>query len=196
MGGGDYSPATIAWNKRHNTSAQSTKSRANKWSGLGNNRRADGIHRRIGKSLFVDGLTDQTTHLQVKNAFASFGRILGVFVQNVKRKQRRSKFGFVRFSFDSDAEVAMRRMNGSILNGATINVSLARLPQDQHTRPRPTDNQWKGVSEWGEHSKPNKGNRRSTRKEWRPLKRNSQSDYPLNYDTLFLPSIEEQDRVS
>lgn len=73
----------------------------------GSLRRAE-AGRRFGISLFVDGLRDQTSHQQLKDAFFRFGRILGVFVQKTRRRQRQSKFGFVRFNLEEDAMAAMR----------------------------------------------------------------------------------------
>lgn len=79
-------------------------------------------------------MSDHTTSHHVKSAFSKFGRISSVFVQHTRRWQRRSKFGFVRFSFEADAEVALRHMNGSTLNGVNILVSLARDSHGTHSR--------------------------------------------------------------
>lgn len=77
MGGGYYSPAADSRRKWRATSVQTGNFRANRWNESGRSRRAEGVQRRLGKSLFVDGLSDQTTYQQVKNAFSNYGRISG-----------------------------------------------------------------------------------------------------------------------
>lgn len=74
-------------------------------------------------------VNDQTNYQQVKDAFSRFGRI---FVKKTRKWHRKSKFGFVRFFFEKDAEVAMRNLNGKLLNGVPIVVSMALYPQDPH----------------------------------------------------------------
>lgn len=44
----------------------------------------------------MDGLPESTTYTQLKRAFNMVGNLAGVYVQRSKRRERRTKFGFVR----------------------------------------------------------------------------------------------------
>lgn len=84
------------------------------------------IRSRLGVSLFVDGLVEQTTYQQIRETFSKFGTILGVFVQRTKKRQRNCKFGFVRYKFEGDAMMALRRLDGKPMNGAPMMITKAR----------------------------------------------------------------------
>ena len=67
-----------------------------------------------------------TTDDSLREAFSKFGEITDAVVINDRDTGRSRGFGFVTFSEDSDAEKAMAEMNGTDLDGRTINVNEAQ----------------------------------------------------------------------
>lgn len=140
MGGGDYLAETTGWTRRSSpvqnhvdkleSSQRKTYSGANAPESsqrrTNSGERVRPVRKRLGVSLFVDGLEEQTTYQQIKTTFSKFGKILGVFVQKFRKKQRRSKFGFVRFNHEGDAMAAWRHMNGKLMNGVPMKISKAK----------------------------------------------------------------------
>lgn len=49
----------------------------------------------------------------LKNMFLWFGEIVDVFIPDKRRKFTNSRFGFVRFVNEEDADFAIRRINGT-----------------------------------------------------------------------------------
>jgi hypothetical protein len=77
------------------------------------------------KKLFVGGLSWGTTDQGLHDAFAQFGEVTEAKVITDRETGRSRGFGFVTFTNNEDADRAIAQMNGSQLDGRTINVNEA-----------------------------------------------------------------------
>ncbi len=80
----------------------------------------------MAKKLFVGGLAWATTDDGLRAAFAEFGDVTDAKVITDRDSGRSRGFGFVTFSSEDAAETAMNEMNGSTLDGRTLNVNVAQ----------------------------------------------------------------------
>ncbi len=85
-------------------------------------------------NIYVGNLAYDVTEEQLRSAFVKFGNVTRVNVI-IDRETGRSKgFGFVEMPDDSDADAAIKGLNGTELDGRSLKVSEAR-PREQN-RPR------------------------------------------------------------
>lgn len=75
------------------------------------------------KVLYVRNLTQDFSEEKLKEAFEAHGP-----VQRVKKIK---DYAFVHFEERDDAVVAMRELNGHVLFGASLEISLAKPPSDR-----------------------------------------------------------------
>jgi cold-inducible RNA-binding protein len=80
----------------------------------------------MAKKLFVGGLSWGTTDAGLRAAFERFGEVTEAKVITDRESGRSRGFGFVTFSQNDDADAAVSAMDGSNLDGRTINVNEAR----------------------------------------------------------------------
>ncbi|XP_042511862.1 glycine-rich RNA-binding protein 4, mitochondrial-like isoform X2 [Macadamia integrifolia] len=76
--------------------------------------------------LFVGGLSYDTNEIVLKEAFEQYGEITEAVRVLCDHKSGRSKgYGFVRFTAESAANVALQKMDGQLLDGRNIRVHYA-----------------------------------------------------------------------
>jgi RNA recognition motif-containing protein len=76
--------------------------------------------------IYVGSLSFSTTDDQLLQLFSTYGEVTEATVA-VDRYTTQSKgFGFVQMSDDAAAQQAITALNGTALDGRTINVSLAK----------------------------------------------------------------------
>jgi len=63
---------------------------------------------------------------QLRTAFAEFGEVVSASVVLDRVNGQSRGFGFVEFSSQGDAEKAIQALDGTELDGRSINVSIAR----------------------------------------------------------------------
>ena len=80
----------------------------------------------MSKKLFVGGLSWGTDDNGLRAAFEQYGEVLEAKVITDRDTGRSRGFGFVTFAESADADSAMDEMNGSELDGRTLNVNEAR----------------------------------------------------------------------
>ena len=80
----------------------------------------------MGKKLFVGNLSFSTTDAELREHFAKAGNCESASVLMDRITGRSRGFGFVEMSTSEDAERAIAQLNGSELQGRTLNVSEAR----------------------------------------------------------------------
>jgi cold-inducible RNA-binding protein len=80
----------------------------------------------MSKKLFVGGLNWKTTDDGLRGAFERFGEIVEAKVITDRETGRSRGFGFVTFAQDDAADGAINDMNGSQLEGRTIQVNEAQ----------------------------------------------------------------------
>jgi RNA recognition motif-containing protein len=78
------------------------------------------------KKLFVGGLSWNTTDEMLTQAFAAMGEVVEAHVITDRETGRSRGFGFVTFANTAAAEAAVAKMDGTVLDGRSINVSVAR----------------------------------------------------------------------
>ena len=80
----------------------------------------------MAKKLFVGSLSWDTSADGLREAFSQFGEITDAVVINDRDTGRSRGFGFVTFAQDGDAQRAIQEMNGTQLDGRSINVNEAQ----------------------------------------------------------------------
>ena len=84
----------------------------------------------MGKKLFVGGLAWATDDTGLRAAFEAHGQVEEAKVITDRDTGRSRGFGFVTFSDGGDATKAIEAMNGTELDGRTLNVNEARDRRD------------------------------------------------------------------
>ena len=80
----------------------------------------------MGKKLFVGGLSWNTDDHGLRTYFEQCGTVEDAKVITDRETGRSRGFGFVTFSSDDEAEGAIQQMNGTSLDGRTLNVNEAQ----------------------------------------------------------------------
>ncbi|MGH7278083.1 MAG: RNA recognition motif domain-containing protein, partial [Candidatus Rokuibacteriota bacterium] len=78
--------------------------------------------------LFVGGLSFSTSTDRLREAFAAAGSVESASVVTDRDTGRSRGFGFVEMATPEDAEQAISRLNGTNLDGRTIQVEKAKAP--------------------------------------------------------------------
>jgi len=81
-------------------------------------------------SLKVDNLTYRTTPETLKRVFEKYGDVGDVYIPRDPYTQDSRGFAFVRYFDERDADDAIERLNGALLDGRELRVQLAK-----HARP-------------------------------------------------------------
>ena len=81
-------------------------------------------------NIFVGNLPFSATEEQIQAAFGSYGAVERVTIVRDRESGQSRGFAFVEMTNSGEAENAMKALNGSDLNGRTINVNEAR-PREQ-----------------------------------------------------------------
>ncbi|TVR04716.1 MAG: RNA-binding protein [Deltaproteobacteria bacterium] len=76
--------------------------------------------------LFVGGLSWGTDNDGLRDAFEAYGAIEDAVVITDRDTGRSRGFGFVTFSSSDEAQAAIDGMNGTELDGRTLNVNVAQ----------------------------------------------------------------------
>ncbi|MBM3814005.1 MAG: RNA-binding protein [Acidimicrobiia bacterium] len=77
-------------------------------------------------NIFVGNLSYQTTQDDLHAAFSNYGTVERVSVVTDRDSGQPRGFAFVEMTNRSEAEAAIAQLNGSDLNGRTLNVNEAR----------------------------------------------------------------------
>ena len=78
--------------------------------------------------LFVGGLSFSTSNERLREAFAAVGSVESASVVTDRDTGRSRGFGFVGMATPEEAEQAISRLNGTNLDGRTIQVEKAKAP--------------------------------------------------------------------
>jgi RNA recognition motif-containing protein len=78
--------------------------------------------------LFVGGLAFSTSNERLREAFAAAGSVESASVVTDRDTGRSRGFGFVEMATPEEAEQAISRLNGTSLDGRTIQVEKAKAP--------------------------------------------------------------------
>jgi RNA recognition motif-containing protein len=86
------------------------------------------------KKLYVGGISFNTTEEQLQEEFAKFGSVESATVIRDRYSNRSRGFGFVEMSSDSEAEEAIKGLNGTMFDGRQITVNYAKERRERDTR--------------------------------------------------------------
>lgn len=81
-------------------------------------------------NIFVGNLSFQTTQDELANAFGQYGAVERVNIVTDRDSGQARGFAFVEMTDRREAEAAIANLNGTELNGRTLNVNEAR-PKSQ-----------------------------------------------------------------
>jgi RNA recognition motif-containing protein len=82
-------------------------------------------------NIYVGNLSYDATDEMIKQAFESFGEVTSARVIKDKYTGQSRGFGFVEMSIQSQAQTAIKSLNGKELLGKQISVNEARARTDQ-----------------------------------------------------------------
>ncbi|EEF29277.1 small RNA-binding protein 11, chloroplastic isoform X2 [Ricinus communis] len=81
---------------------------------------------RLGSQLFVGRLSCYTTNQKLEKLFSPFGIVKEARLVLDPRTQKPKGFGFVTFDSESQAQKALKAMNGRIVDGRLLFVEVAK----------------------------------------------------------------------
>lgn len=85
--------------------------------------------------MYVNGLAPSMSDEEFRKSFEKFGEVSSAnIVKDPITKQSR-QFGFVKFADKDPVDVAVREMNGTILEGRQVRVEVSRRSEPR-SRPR------------------------------------------------------------
>ncbi len=82
-------------------------------------------------NIYVGNLSSDATDATVREAFVSFGQVTSARVIKDKYTGQSRCFGFVEMPTQSQAQTAIRSLNGKELMGKEMSVSEARPRRDE-----------------------------------------------------------------
>lgn len=92
---------------------------------------------RVGMyTLFVDDIPDSMDPKGLYAIFNNFGVVKDVYISFKRRKQARSRFGFVRYDCPVAAQMAVRKANGLWCDNKALKVKPADFEKKQGAQPR------------------------------------------------------------
>ena len=86
-------------------------------------------------NMYIGNLAHDVTEDDLRNAFSEFGEVSSVKIIMDKFSGRSKGFGFVEMPSNSEADQAIKALNGKALNGRNIKVNQAE-PRGKRPRRR------------------------------------------------------------
>ncbi len=83
------------------------------------------------KNIFVGNLDTTTTEGQLRELFRSYGAIVTVTMVMDRDTGAPRGFAFIEMADDTEADLAIKTLNGQVLNDRPLSVNEARLKEDQ-----------------------------------------------------------------
>lgn len=84
--------------------------------------------------LYVGNLSYDTSEDDLRTLFSGAGTVTSVTLIKDRATGRSKGFGFVEMSTQSEAEQAIKMLNGSSLDNREIKVNIARPPEERPAR--------------------------------------------------------------
>lgn len=85
----------------------------------------------MSMKLYVGKLSYDTDDKKLEETFAAYGKVASVAVIKDRDSGQSKGFGFVEMAEDSEAQAAIKELNGKELDGRTIVVNQARPQTDR-----------------------------------------------------------------
>ncbi len=77
-------------------------------------------------NIYVGNLSPDTTETELRDAFAAFGQVQTATIIKDRNSGEPRGFGFVEMPARTEAQNAIKSLNGTVLKGRTLNVNEAR----------------------------------------------------------------------
>ena len=87
-------------------------------------------------NMYIGNLAYDVTENDLRNAFSEFGEVSSVKIITDKFSGRPKGFGFVEMPNNSEADQAIKALNGKVLNGRSIKVNQAEARGERTRRRR------------------------------------------------------------
>jgi len=85
-------------------------------------------------NIYVGNLAYSTTEEQLRQAFSAFGAVTSATIITDKLSGQSKGFGFIEMPNNSEADAAIKGLNGSALSGRNLKVNQAQ-PRGTGSRP-------------------------------------------------------------
>ena len=85
----------------------------------------------MSNKLFVGGISFNTTEDGLQDAFAAHGTVTEVNIIMDRTTGKAKGFGFVTMSTPEEAEKAIQGLNGKVLDGRSLAVSIAKPREER-----------------------------------------------------------------
>lgn len=87
-------------------------------------------------NIYVGNLPYSVTENDLQEAFGAFGNVSSVNIITDKYSGQSKGFGFVEMPDNSEADKAMKALNGSDMSGRNLKVNEAKPREQRPRRPR------------------------------------------------------------
>jgi RNA recognition motif-containing protein len=87
-------------------------------------------------NIYVGNLSYNVTEEELQGLFGEHGSVTSVSLIKDKYTGQSKGFGFVEMDKQSEAEEAIKQLNGRAVNGRTITVNIAR-PRNERSQSKP-----------------------------------------------------------
>ena len=85
----------------------------------------------MGNKIYIGGMSWNTSEDGLREAFGEFGEMVDAKVITDRETGRSRGFGFITFANQEDANKAITKMDGALLDGRNLVVNEARERQDR-----------------------------------------------------------------
>jgi RNA recognition motif-containing protein len=82
-------------------------------------------------NLYVSNLGDQITDESLRAIFATHGEVISSGIIKQQATGTSGGFAFINMPNDAEAQKAIQKINGSVVNGRNVSVKQANLPPDR-----------------------------------------------------------------
>ena len=82
-------------------------------------------------NLYIGNLANEVTDKDLQNIFAEYGEVLSAKVIRDKFSNLSRGFGFVEMPSNSEADAAIKALNGERLKGSALQISEARPKREK-----------------------------------------------------------------
>ncbi|HEY5720196.1 MAG TPA: RNA-binding protein [Gammaproteobacteria bacterium] len=87
-------------------------------------------------NIYVGNLPYSVSDSDLRDAFAAFGEVTSVNIITDRMTGQSKGFGFVEMPSNSDADNAIKSLNGSSIGGRNVTVNQAKPREDRSSAPR------------------------------------------------------------
>lgn len=93
-------------------------------------------------NIYVSNLSFAVQDEDLREFFAEYGEVSSAKIITDKLTNRSRGFGFVEMPDDAAAEKAIKELDGGMVDGRAIKVTVARPKEERSSRPAFSKNRW------------------------------------------------------